>query len=111
MGELQNKNSLKVEKGIDSHSEWVYYRRGLRNQSQQRGGDNVSDNYIKDNLKFLRERKGLTQTAVSKALKVKTSTYNAWETGQNIPRDEMKVKIAEFYGLSVGYIFFKPIAH
>lgn len=71
----------------------------------------MSDNYIKDNLKFLRERKGLTQTAVSKALKVNTSTYNAWETGQNIPRDEMKVRIAEFYGLSVGYIFFKPIAH
>ena len=71
----------------------------------------MSDNYIKDNLKFLRKRKGLTQTDVAKALKVGITTYNAWETGQNIPRDEMKVKIAEFYGLSVGYIFFKPIAH
>ena len=108
---MQNKYSLKVEKSVDSHSEWVYYRHRLNNKSQQRGGDNVSDNSIKDNLKFLRERKKLTQTAVSKALGVNTSTYNAWETGQNIPRDEMKVKIAEFYGLSVGYIFFKPISH
>lgn len=71
----------------------------------------MTDNYIKDNLKTLRERKGLTQTAVAKALGVGTTTYHAWESGQNIPRDEMKVKIAEFYGLSVGYIFFKPIAH
>lgn len=108
---MQNKYSLKVEKGIDSHSEWEYHRRRLNQESQQRGGDDVTDNYIKDNLKFLRERKKLTQTAVSKALGVNTSTYNAWETGQNIPRDEMKVKIAEFYGLSVGYIFFKPITH
>lgn len=111
MGELQNKYSLKVEKSIDTHSEWEYYRRRLNKEAQQKGGDNVSDNYIKDNLKFLRERKKLTQTAVSKALGVNASTYNAWETGQNIPRDEMKVKIAEFYGLSVGYIFFKPITH
>lgn len=108
---MQNKYSLKVEISVDTHSEWVYYKRGSRREPQQRGGDNVSDNYIKDNLKFLRKRKGLTQTAVSKALGVNASTYNAWETGQNIPRDEMKVKIAEFYGLSVGYIFFKPIAH
>lgn len=71
----------------------------------------MENNYIKDNLKTLRERKGLTQTAVSRALGVKLTTYNAWENGINIPRDEMKVKIAEFYGLSVGYIFFKPIAH
>lgn len=89
----------------------MYYRGALRHKPQQRGGENVTDNYIKDNLKLLRERKGLTQTAVSKALGVGVTTYNAWETGQNIPRDEMKVKIAEFYGLSVGYIFFKPITH
>ena len=89
----------------------MYYRGALKMKPQQRGGDNVANNYIKDNLKILRERKGLTQTAVAKALGVGTTTYNAWETGQNIPRDEMKVKIAEFYGLSVGYIFFKPITH
>lgn len=71
----------------------------------------MTDNYIKDNLKFLRKRKGLSQTDVAKAINVGITTYNAWETGQNIPRDEMKVKIAEFYGLSVGYIFFKPITH
>lgn len=71
----------------------------------------MSDNYIKDNLKYLRERKGLTQAAISRELGINSTTYNAWETGQNIPRDEMKVKIADFYGLSVGYIFFKPITH
>ena len=111
MGGRKEKNSLKVEFSIDTHSEWVYYEGALRTKPQQRGGESVENNYIKDNLKTLRERKGLTQTAVAKALGVNTTTYHAWESGQNIPRDEMKVKIAEFYGLSVGYIFFKPITH
>lgn len=71
----------------------------------------MGNNYIGDNLKLLRQRKGLTQTEVAKALNVNKTTYNAWEHGVNKPRDEMKVKIAEYYGLSVGYIFFKPIAH
>lgn len=111
MDGLQNKNSLKVEKSIDTHSEWVYYSGGLNKETQQKGGNHLENNYIADNLKLLRKRKGLTQTEVAKALNVGITTYNAWEKGVNIPRDEKKVAIAEFYGLSVGYIFFKPIAH
>lgn len=71
----------------------------------------MSDNYIGYNLKYLRKRKGITQTALAEAIGVPVTTYNAWETGQNIPRDEKKKAIADYYGLSVGYIFFKPIAH
>lgn len=100
-----------MKKVVDTHSEWVYYMRGLRHKAQQKGGEALSDNYIGDNLKLLRKRKGLKQCEVAKALGVGITTYNAWENNVNKPRDEMKVKIAEYYGLSVGYIFFKPITH
>lgn len=68
-------------------------------------------NYIADNLRELRRRKGVTQTEVAQALGVPVSTYNAYETGQNVPRDKMKIAIAEYFGKSVGYIFFKQITH
>lgn len=74
-------------------------------------GCNLENNYIADNLRFLRKRKGVTQTEVAKALGIPTTTYNAYETGQNVPRDEMKRKIAQYYDRSVQFIFFKRITH
>lgn len=71
----------------------------------------MENNYIADNLRFLRKRKGVTQTEVAKALGIPTTTYNAYETGQNVPRDEMKRKIAQYYDRSVQFIFFKRITH
>lgn len=71
----------------------------------------MSNNYIGENLKYLRKRKGITQTALAKELGVPVNTYNAWEKGVNIPRDDKKKDIADYYGLTVGYIFFKPITH
>ncbi len=71
----------------------------------------MESNYIADNLRYLRKRKGVTQTEVAKALGIPTTTYNAYETGQNVPRDEMKRRIADYYDRSVQFIFFKRIAH
>lgn len=71
----------------------------------------MSDNYIGENLKYLRLRKGVKQVEIAKALDIPVTTYNAWEKGVNIPRDEAKKAVADYYGLSVGYIFFKPITH
>lgn len=71
----------------------------------------MESNYIADNLRYLRKRKGVTQTEVAKALGIPTTTYNAYETGQNVPRDEMKRRIADYYDRSVQFIFFKRITH
>ena len=71
----------------------------------------MEGNYIADNLRYLRKRKGVTQTEVAKALGIPTTTYNAYETGQNVPRDEMKRRIADYYDRSVQFIFFKRITH
>ena len=77
----------------------------------QKGGNALKDNYIGDNLRELRRRKGVTQTEVAKAIGVPVSTYNAYETGQNTPKDGTKMAIADYFGLTVQYIFFKRITH
>lgn len=54
----------------------------------------------------LREKKGLTQAQLARLIGVGTSTVTMWEIGERIPRDEMKVKLAEQLGRSVKFIFF-----
>ncbi len=71
----------------------------------------MEGNYIAENLRELRHRKGVSQTDVARALGVPVTTYHAWESGQNIPRDPMKKAIADYYGRTVQFIFFKRIAH
>lgn len=71
----------------------------------------MENNYIGDNLRYLRKKKNVTQTEVAKALGIPVTTYNAYETGQNVPRDEVKRKIADYFDRSVQFIFFKRITH
>ncbi|MDO4609019.1 MAG: helix-turn-helix transcriptional regulator [Clostridia bacterium] len=59
---------------------------------------------IGDRLIELRGNK--TQTEVSEALGISNTTLSMYENGERIPRDEIKVRIANFYGLTVGEIFF-----
>lgn len=57
--------------------------------------------------KKLKKLRGSTPVdELAKALGVSQSTVSMWEIGQRIPRDEMKIKIANHYGVSVESIFF-----
>lgn len=47
-----------------------------------------------------------SQEEASKAMGVSKSALSMYETGQRIPRDEIKVKIAAYYGKSIQSIFF-----
>ena len=57
-------------------------------------------------LRELREEKGQPKTFVAKQLGICYRTYCSYEYGERIPGDEAKVKIADYYGLSVEDIFF-----
>ncbi|TFJ93152.1 helix-turn-helix transcriptional regulator [Lentibacillus salicampi] len=48
---------------------------------------------------------------VAKSLGVSVSALQMYETEQRIPRDDIKVQIAEFYNVSVQDIFFNIIEH
>ena len=71
----------------------------------------MDNNYIGDNLRYLRSKKGVTQTEVAKAVGIPVTTYNAYETGQNVPRDEVKLRIANYFNRTVQFIFFNRITH
>lgn len=47
-----------------------------------------------------------TQAEVAEAIRVSPSAYSMYETGERIPRDEIKIRIAKFYKRTVNSIFF-----
>lgn len=57
-------------------------------------------------LKKLRYDKQLTQAEVAKCLGISVSAITNYELGVRIPRDEIKIRLAKFYGKSVSDIFF-----
>lgn len=66
---------------------------------------------IGDRLRSLRSKREKTIAEVANALGIAPSTLTAYELGDRTPRDEIKVKIANYYGRSVGSIFFNQNRH
>jgi len=59
---------------------------------------------IGEKLKKLRGKK--SQKEVAKDLNITQSALGNYETDLRIPRDEVKMRIANYYGVSVEEIFF-----
>jgi conserved domain protein len=57
--------------------------------------------------KLIHLRGDKTQKEVSEAIGISTSTLGMYETGERIPRDEIKKKIAKYYNVSIEYLFFE----
>lgn len=55
-------------------------------------------------LAALRGKRSMPETA--EALGVSLSAYIKYERNERVPRDELKVKIAKYYGKTVQEIFF-----
>lgn len=55
-------------------------------------------------LKNLRGNR--TQDDIAKCLRISRSSYQMYENGERIPRDTVKVKLAKFYNVPVGSLFF-----
>lgn len=58
----------------------------------------------------LREQRGLNQAQLAEKLSISPSSVSAYEQGVKVPRDELKVKIAEFFGVSVLDLFYSNTA-
>lgn len=56
-------------------------------------------------LKKLRGDK--TQQDIADAIGVTTMAISQYENGERIPRDEIKIKLANYFNESVGNLFFK----
>lgn len=65
----------------------------------------MSSNILRD----LRADK--TQEQIANSLGITKSSWAMYERGERNPRDEIKIKIASFFGKSVQDIFFANIEH
>lgn len=59
---------------------------------------------IGEKLRLLRGNK--TQTELAKELEILPSAYSNYENNYRVPNDEVKKKIATYYGKTVDEIFF-----
>lgn len=57
-------------------------------------------------LTQLRMERGQTRAYVARQLKLPYATLNAYETGFRGVPDQMKVRLADYYGLTVQELFF-----
>lgn len=55
-------------------------------------------------LKELREKAGLSQSALAKRLGFAQSTIGMWESGKNKPEFDTLTQIADFFRVSVDYL-------
>lgn len=62
---------------------------------------------IGEKLKSLRSGRGLTQDQVAQDLGISRSAINAYELDQRVPRDEVKVRLANYYEKPIQDIFFE----
>ncbi len=47
-----------------------------------------------------------TQKEVAEALGITPMAMSYYESGERVPSDDVKAKLASYYGVSVGYLFF-----
>lgn len=63
---------------------------------------------IGNRLRTLREERGQSKTYVSRKIGISYSALCSYEYGERVPGDEVKIKLASYYGVSVEELFFKP---
>lgn len=62
---------------------------------------------IAKKLTELRQKNQKTQQEVANAVGISVSAIAMYEAGDRVPRDEVKLALAQYYQTTVGYIFFK----
>ena len=63
------------------------------------------------NNKLVKLRGTRTQEEIANAIGISISAIGMYETGQRVPRDEIKVKLANFYNVSIESLFFDNNIH
>ena len=67
----------------------------------------ISGVRIGQRIKEMRIRKEMSMEQMANQLGTSYSAISMYENGERIPRDEIKIKIAELFGVSVESIFFQ----
>lgn len=59
---------------------------------------------IAEKIKFLREKKGITQSDLAKRLGITRSSVNAWELGISVPSTQYIVELSSLFAVSTDYL-------
>ena len=60
-------------------------------------------------IKEFRKKKNISQSDISKMMKVNQSTYSQWETGQRLPNVKRAIQIAEILETTVESLYKQKI--
>lgn len=71
----------------------------------------MNSKQIGDILVSLRQKKGKTLAEVAADLDITPSALSNYENGARIPRDAIKIRLADYYNKSVATIFFAKDVH
>ena len=60
---------------------------------------------LSGNLRELRQKRHLTQAEVAKDLNITTAQYQRYETERSFPRADDLPELADYFGVSIDYLF------
>lgn len=63
------------------------------------------ENLLGKRLRALREERHLTQLELAKYLKISNTALSQYEVGNRTPSDELKLQIAQFFDISLDFLF------
>lgn len=66
---------------------------------------------VGEKIKSLRQERKMSQQEFADAIDVASSTVSMYENGERIPRDQIKLAIANLFGVTVDYLFFDNGTH
>lgn len=58
-----------------------------------------------DRIRLLRESRNMTQSELGRKINVTKAVISSYETGLHYPRHDALVKMAEFFGVSMDYMY------
>ena len=67
-------------------------------------------NALNENIKFLRQQRGLNQVSFAEEMLVTKQCVSNWENDNVLPSVEMLVKIADFFGVTTDYLLGRECA-
>ncbi len=59
---------------------------------------------LSERIKILREEIPLTQFQLAEKLQITTSSISQYESGDRVPSDEVKIKLANFFDVSLDFL-------
>ena len=66
----------------------------------------MKDINIAKNIADLRRKKGVTQEQTAQALSISSQAVSKWETGTSLPDTQTLPLIAEYFGVSIDYLYY-----